>query len=65
MRELLKESAFIKLHTNQVLYKESDHKETMYILLHGMVVLHSDKMGAIGLVKMGDLIGEESLVFED
>ena len=44
-----------------MLYKESDTPLGFYIVLFGKIVMHSKSLGAIGMVGIGDFIGEEIL----
>jgi len=63
VRMLLKNWYLIKLSQDQLLYKENDTPLGFYIVLFGKIVMHSKNLGAIGMVTMGDVIGEE-LIFE-
>ncbi len=46
-----------------MLYKEGDTSLGFYLVLFGKIVIHSKTLGAIGMVKMGEFIGEE-MMFE-
>ena len=60
---MMKNWALIKLSQDQLLYKENDTPLGFYIVLFGKIVMHSRALGAIGIVTIGDFIGEE-LVFD-
>lgn len=60
---VLKSLYLIKLNQDQLLYKENDSPLGFYIVLFGKIVMHSKNLGAIGVVTMGEIIGEE-LIFE-
>ena len=65
---ILKESLYIQLEDNQLLYKEGDDVGTFYIIIQGKLVLHSKSIGAIGLCHVNDqttcFVGEEELVYQ-
>ena len=61
LREMLNLFPMVKLKDNQLLYKEGDPTHTAFIILFGKLVIHSKELGAIGMVKMGDMVGEEFL----
>lgn len=52
----------IKLRENQLLYRQGDKNDSIYIVIFGKLVLHHRTLGAIGVVGMGQTIGEESLI---
>jgi hypothetical protein len=51
------------LSQDQLLYKENDTPLSFYMIIFGKIVMHSKTLGAIGMVTIGDFIGEE-LIFE-
>jgi hypothetical protein len=61
-KEIISNTPLIILEDSQLLYKEGDMISSAYIVITGLIVMHSKKLGAIGLVKIGDMIGEEWLI---
>jgi CRP-like cAMP-binding protein len=61
VRQLFKSLYLIKLSQEQLLYKQGDTQVSFFLVLFGKIVLHSKDLGAIGMVKMGDFMGEELL----
>ena len=61
-KEMITQMPLIILEDSQLLYKEGEDIASAYIVVLGKLILHSKKLGAIGLVKIGDMIGEESLI---
>lgn len=60
---MMKNWHLIKLSQDQLLYKENDTPLGFYMVIFGKIVMHSKDLGAIGMVSVGDFIGEE-LIFE-
>lgn len=61
-KEIITHAPLIVLEDSQLLYKEGELISSAYILITGKIIMHSKKLGAIGLVKIGDTIGEECLI---
>eukprot|EP00347_Sterkiella_histriomuscorum_P021290 403334523 len=61
VKQMLRTFPLIKLSQEQLLYKEGDTQLSFYLIIFGKVLLHSKDLGAIGLLRMGDFIGEEIL----
>lgn len=45
----------------QLLYKEGDTQLNFYFVIFGKILLHSKDLGAVGMIKMGDFVGEDIL----
>ncbi|CAI2368114.1 unnamed protein product [Moneuplotes crassus] len=60
--EMILQMPLLVLKDSELLYKEGEPINAAYIVVMGKVIMHSKKLGAIGLVKVGDVIGEECLV---
>lgn len=69
-KEIVTNMPLIVLEDSQLLYKEDELLTSAYIIILGKIVMHSKKLGmwlsfqnshlgAIGLLKIGDVIGEE------
>jgi hypothetical protein len=58
-KEIITHAPLIVLEDSQLLYKEGELISSAYILITGKIIMHSKKLGAIGLVIIGDMIGEE------
>lgn len=61
-KEMITQMPLIILEDSQLLYKEGEDVASAYIVVLGKLILHNKKLGAIGLVKIGDMIGEEWLI---
>ena len=60
-KEIINSMPLIILEDSQLLYKEGEYINSAYILIMGKIVMHSKNLGAIGLVIIGEVIGEEWL----
>ena len=45
-----------------MLYGRSDQNSDWYLILFGALVLHSEKLGALGVLDMDHTVGEESII---
>lgn len=61
LKHIIKSLYLVKLGEEQLLYKEVDSQFSFFIVLFGKIILHTKDLGAIGLVKMGDFIGQDIL----
>ena len=43
------------------MYKEGDNYISFYLVVFGKIILHNKDLGALGIVKMGEFVGEEIL----
>jgi CRP-like cAMP-binding protein len=59
---MITQMPMIVLEDSQLLYKEGEMISSAYIVVMGKIIMHSKKLGAIGLVKIGDIVGEECLI---
>lgn len=53
----------IKLGPEELLFKEQDTSLSFYLVILGKIILHSKSLGAIGIAKMGDFVGED-IIYE-
>ncbi|CDW80526.1 UNKNOWN [Stylonychia lemnae] len=51
----------VEVSIEQLLFKEGDTQLSFYFVLFGKIILHSKELGAIGLIKMGEFVGEDIL----
>jgi hypothetical protein len=61
VKDFLSSCKLIKLRENQLLYRQDDPSDSVYIILFGKLILHNRSLGAIGVVGLGQTLGEEAL----
>lgn len=62
VRDFLKHCNLVKLRPNQLLYRQDEAFDSVYLVVFGKLVLHHKTLGALGVVGMGQTLGEETLV---
>lgn len=62
VRDLIKNCHLVKLRPNQLLYRQDETFDSVYIVIFGKLVLHHKTLGALGVIGMGQTLGEETLV---
>jgi hypothetical protein len=62
VRDFLSVTSLVKLRANQPLYRQADPDDSVYLVIFGKLVLHHKTLGALGVVGMGQTLGEETLI---
>lgn len=62
VQNFLQECSLVKLRPNQLLYRQDDLEDSVYLVLFGKLVLHHRTLGALGVVGIGQTLGEESIL---
>jgi hypothetical protein len=62
VRDFLSVTSLVKLRANQPLYRQADPDDSVYLVIFGKLVLHHRTLGALGVVGMGQTLGEETLI---
>ena len=60
IKDFLQETKLCKLMAGKLLYAHNEKNTNVYIILFGKIVLHHDKLGALGVLTMENTLGEES-----
>lgn len=59
-KDILGICTLVKLLHGKLLYKEGDKSSSVYIILLGKVVIHTNEQGALGVLTMKNTVGEET-----
>jgi len=62
VKDFLQSCNLIKLRLNQLLYRQADQNLCVYIILFGKLVLHHRSWGGLGVLSMGNCVGEETMI---
>lgn len=63
VKEILLCSTLIRVKHGAKIYKEGvSSSETSYLILYGKFLLHTSKLGPIGVASTGDSLGEEGIL---
>ena len=58
-KEMISHMPLIILDDTQLLYKEGEYVNSAYIVILGKIIMHTTKLGVIGLITIGEFVGEE------
>ena len=64
IKEIKKECNIVKLYNEEYLFKDGDPKTCLYLLLSGIKMLDKNNV-VFGIIKSGEFVGEEVLMFGD
>ena len=59
---ILRKGTIINLNSYQILFKEGFRETLVYIVLYGKAIIRTDKDGVLGIVGIGESIGEEGIL---
>jgi len=53
MRDFLSVCSLVKLRPNQLLYRQGDPDDSVFLIIFGKLIVHHKTLGALGVVGMG------------
>lgn len=62
VKDFLASCKLVKLRANQLLYRQEDPSNAVYIIMFGKIIVHHRVLGALGVLGMINTVGEETLV---
>lgn len=62
VKMLLEDAKLCKLNANTLLYADGEENQNWYLVLFGALVLHHERLGALGVLSMEHTAGEESII---
>ena len=62
---IFNQTSLLKLKPDQIIYNEGEYGGRIYIILYGKFSIKTIQDGALGIVELGGILGEEAIMDPD